>query len=904
MLRLTGRNSQRDGAVAGPETQTEDSIIGNRPMAEIAQNSYRSPPSQIAEALNVSIDNGLAGGEVLRRRGQFGPNVIGVVQTTSFAEILFDQFRGAVIWLLMTAAALSIWMGDLAEAVAIVIVLVINAAIGFATEAQALKSMEALRRLTNATARVLRDGHERRIDAEELVPGDIVLLDAGDMVPADIRLVDSADLNADESTLTGESVPVAKSTEAIASEVPLADRSNMVFRGTLITRGTAKGVTIATGSHSQLGQISDLVSGTADEQSPLEHRLDQLGRNLALGAIGVSLIIGLIGYLSGRSMIEMVETTVALAVAAVPEGLPIVATLALARGMWRMARRNVLINRLSAVETLGSTNILLTDKTGTLTENRMTVAEVLFLDGPCTPENTESHSPNLTRALRAMALCNDAVLGPEEDLGDPMEIALLRAVSSYGDDLDATLASFPRVRTFAFDPQTKLMATINRDPDGLVALVKGAPEAVLDRCTHIRDDKGVTEITAAHRLDLTAAADSAAARGRRMLGLAERQVSDPGLQPYDDLVFLGFVGLIDPPREGVPAAIAECQTAGVRVVMVTGDHRVTARRIALDVGILSREDAAVYDASVFADLNSGTEDKPSLIGCNVFARIPPQEKLTLVALHQSEGAVVAMTGDGVNDAPALRQADIGIAMGERGTQVAAEASDIILRDDAFQSIVHAIREGRTIFGNIRNFIRYLFTCNLSELLLIAGAILLGLPMPLFPLQILFLNLITDVFPAIALGFGEGSQDAMAEPPRDKSEPLIPGADWIAIFLSGAALATSALGAFVLALDRYDATEATSIAFLTILVAQLVFVFALYRPGERLISSQVTRNRFVWGAIALSTVITMTGVFVPSLSAVLHLTPPDAEGWAIVLLAGVLPTLAIWLSRSLAGRWTR
>ncbi|TMV03262.1 cation-transporting P-type ATPase [Ruegeria sediminis] len=866
-----------------------------------ANTAYVRSKEWVLDALRVDPEQGLSENEAAVRRAEYGTNEIGTWRRTSYWRILVNQFRGAVVWLLFAAAALSFWLGDVAEGVAIVVVLVINTLIGFFTEARAATSMDALRKLTRTTARVRRAGREIRVDADDLVPGDIVLLEAGDVVPADLRLLSSVDLHTDESTLTGESVPVAKSTEAIGRTVPLADRRNMVFRGTSVTRGNAVAITAATGSRTQLGEITEMVAGAEAESSPLEERLAQLGWHLALAALAVSIAIAAAGVFTGRPLFEMLETAIALAVAAVPEGLPIVATLSLARGMWRMAARNVLINRLSAVETLGSTNILLTDKTGTLTENRMSVELLLFSDGEIRTEEVSEKKkpPQVEAAIRTMVLCNDAVLGPSHDdsEGDPMEVALLRAANDMGLDPVAVGRTCPRQRSIAFDPDIKMMATVNADEAGTRVHVKGAPEAVLAASTRVLGANGEIKLTSDLRRDIEARIEAAGATGLRMLGLAQRDDADDE-QVYSELTLIGFVGLQDPARPEVPAAIADCLRAGVRVIMVTGDHKETARKIASEVGLVKGHDVHVSDGVELAQARELPEAAQELLGIDVFARVPPREKLTLVALHQQNNSIVAMTGDGVNDAPALQKADIGIAMGKRGTQVAAEASDIILRDDAFGSIVEAMRQGRIVYSNIRMFVRYLFTCNLSEIALIAVAMLAGVPMPLTPLQILFLNLITDIFPAIALGMGEGARDVMRVAPRRPDEPLVTRRRWKGIVAEGALIGLCAFGAFLIELVRSGVETATGVAFLTICIAQLLFVFVMYPRGEALFSSEITRNGYVWFAVFFSTGLMLAGTYLPPLSDVLGIQPPDLEGWATILVAGSAPAAVILVTRRL------
>lgn len=870
--------------------------------------AHAAAAAETLAVLEVDPTRGLTHDEAARRVELFGANAISGGDATPWHRILLRQFAGAVVWLLIAAAVLSAFIGDVAETVAIVVVLALNGAIGFLTESRAVKSMAALKRLTEASARVVREGADRRIDAGRLAPGDIVRLEAGDLVPADLRLVEATDLHCDESALTGESAPVEKTTAPLPPERPLADRTNVAYRGASVTRGVAVGVVIATGRSTELGWVAELTRSARSEAAPIERRLDRLGRQLATGVLAAAAVVGALGILAGHPFLDMLETGIALAVAAAPEGLPIVATLALARGMWRMADRNALVNRLAAVETLGSASLLITDKTGTLTENRMTVDRFIFLDDMATEADADrlrrAGDGRLDRALRAAALCNDASL-PDADgapaLGDPMELALLEGQDRFGAEPGRFRAEAPRLREAPFDPDLKLMATVHAAPVGADVAVKGAPEAVLQAATAVLGRDGPVPLDASVAGRLSALAEDAAANGLRLLGLAEGTLPDPDAAPYEGLTLIGFVGLVDPPRRDVAPALRACATAGVRVVMATGDHPATARKIARDVGLATAA-ATVAGAEDIAAAKSG--DAAAIEKCltaDVFARTPPAAKLDLVALHQANGATVGMTGDGVNDAPALRKADIGIAMGQRGTQVAAEASEIILRDDAFASIVAAMREGRIIYGNIRVFVRYLFSCNLSEILLLGFAVAIGLPLPLLPLQILFLNLVTDVFPALALGFGEGTSDVMRQRPRPRHEPLLAPVDWIRIGWFAVALSSAALAAFLAGLYAMPDDDAPTLAFLSIAFGQLWLVLAFHGVRERIWSSQITRNFRVWLALATSVAMVLTSVWLEPLAEVLALRPPSWAGWLLALGASLAPLCLIEAARAVLRR---
>jgi Ca2+-transporting ATPase len=752
------------------------------------------------------------------------------------------------------------------------------------------------------------------VPAEDLVPGDIVLIEGGDVLSADLRLIEASKLQADESALTGESFPVAKRVAPVPADTPLVERSSLLFKGTAVTRGSGEGVVVATGMATELGRISELVLQAEPETTPLEKRLTALARRLIALTLVIAAAVAGVGLLGGRPLLLMIEVSIALAVAAVPEGLPVVATVALARGMWRMARRNALMERLSAVETLGSTSVILTDKTGTLTENRMTVvaartadAEIaiggsgLAVSGSFEIDGRRlavQEDPVLQEALRLAALCNNATLhvraedGHVEAVGDPTEVALLVAARKAGLERATLLARSPERAEIAFDPDLKLMATLHGD-GALFAAVKGAPETVLERATRVRTRRGEVELAPAERARWLRWVDEMAGRGERMLAVATRTLPSLDAPPYSDLTLLALFALIDPPRERVANVIAACRAAGIRVVMVTGDHGATAWTVARAVGLLeceAPEAARAVDARGLGPLEKLSDQEiRRVLAAPVIARASPQQKLELIALHQRHGAVVAMTGDGVNDAPALKKADIGIAMGRRGTQVAKEAAAMVLQDDDFGSIVSAVAQGRTIFRNIRAFCLYLLSCNVSEILAVGAATLAQGPLPILPLQILFLNLVTDVFPALALGVGEGGAALMRQPPRDPGEPILTRGHWRAILALGATIAAAVLGALALALERgMGEQQATTVAFLTLAMAQLWHVFDMRDPASPWLRNEITRNPWVWGALATCVALLLVALQVRPLARVLSLEAPGLEGWAIVLGMSALP----------------
>lgn len=885
---------------------------------------WAQPASDIAEKLDVSIADGLSEQEVKQRRERYGENRLRKAERRSALQILVEQFQSLLVALLAVAAALSMVFGDFVEGFAIIIVILINAVVGFLTELQAVRSMEALQELSRVMAKVRRNGTIQEIQAEEIVPGDILVLSGGDMVTADVRLVEANKLQVDESALTGESVPVTKQTEPIESDAPIAERATMAYKGTAITRGSGEGVVIQTGMDTELGQISALVAQAEEEATPLEKRLENLGRKLIWVTVGIAVLVAVSGIIAGREITLMIETAIALAVASVPEGLPIVATVALARGMWRMARRNAIIRRLSAVETLGSTNVILTDKTGTLTENRMTVVRILLpgeevevtgrgleLSGKFQKGDDDSSADGheidsaedeqLERALRIGVLCNNAdlrpggleELEPEDVVGDPLEVALLVAGLKADIDRSRLLEKMPEEREVAFDAQTKMMATYHKMNGEYLVAAKGALEPVMQASSHILNPDSKATLDEETRKAWGERNESLAAEGLRVIALAEKTVTSEDADPYEDLTFVGLAAMLDPPRKEVRPAMESCHRAGIRVVMITGDQPATAREVALEVGLVDEEDApVVHGEDLGAPDELDAETREAMLQTQIFARVSPKQKLDLISLHQDAGRVVAMTGDGVNDAPALKKADIGIAMGQRGTQVAQEASDMILKDDAFSTIVTAVQQGRAIFGNIRNFVLYLLSCNVSEILVVGFASVINAPLPIRPLQILFLNLVTDVFPALALGVGEGGPHLMERPPRDPDEPILARSHWITIGGYSSLITLAVLGALGAGLvwQGYPQDRAVTLSFLTLAFAQLWHVFDMRDPESHLFRNDITQNPWIWGAIAITIGLLLAAVYVPFLADLLSLVRPGATGWAIVAVSSFAPVV--------------
>lgn len=778
--------------------------------------------------------------------------------------MLRDQLVNVVALLLAVAAIVSWVSGDPLQAGAIGVVLVLNAIVGVATEWQSGRALEALRNEVRTTSTVRRSGTVRTIDAESLALGDIVLLTAGDRVPADLRVLEAAALRTQESALTGESASVLKSADLVPGDSPVAERASMLYLGTMIAAGRGVGMVVATGGETELGRIGRLVDAIETEPTALQRRLEQLGRRLVYLVVGIGALVTLSGWLRGEPLFTMMEVGLSLAVAAVPEALPAVTTFILAFGVLRMARRNAIVRRLSAVETLGSTTVICSDKTGTLTLNEMTVVEVRLGDGSVAPEDAARE------LLTFAALCNEATL----DQGDPTEVALVVAAKRQGVDVDELRRAHPRLTEEPFDAATRRMITTYHQ----LAIMKGAPSVVIEAC-------GVA-LAESERL-LTINHDMAR-RGLRVLAVAVKRLQGA----YS---FAGFFGMTDPPRPGVIEAVAAAHAAGIRVVMLTGDQVATARAVAHQLGIGDR----VRHASEIEGVPA--EELPSVVkSTDAFARVTPEEKYRIVEALQRSGEIVAVTGDGVNDAPALKKADVGVAMGGRGTEVAKEAADIVLADDNFATIVAAIQGGRTIYANIIKFVHMMFSHNLNEVLTIFVALLLGWPLPLLPLQILWLNLATDVFPAFALALEPGSPDAMRRPPRDPKEALFSSSLIVLILWQAGMLAAVTLTTYAWALKAYGAgPHARTVALLALIGGQIGHTFNC-RSRIRSAFDGLFANPHIWYASA--TVLGMQVVLfasAPLMRIVGVVRPVGAD--LIVLAASMVLAVAIveggkWFAR--------
>ncbi|NBB76347.1 MAG: HAD-IC family P-type ATPase [Bacteroidetes bacterium] len=859
---------------------------------------------QIAELFETNVEQGLNEQEAQRRLEKFGANTISETEGPGALTILINQFKSVVILILVVAGLLALSLGHYTEAIAILVLIAINTLIGFTTEWRALKSVEALREISGDTIRVRRNGTEEDLDTDQLVPGDLIIFESGDFVPADIRILEGNNLQVKEAALTGESVSVRKQEEPADDEAPLAERTSMLYRGTTIAQGSGKGIVVATGDQTELGTISELTEEAESETTPLQKRLNELGNTLAWITIAIASVIAAAGLLTGQDPRMIIETAIALGVAAIPEGLPIVATIALARGVYLMVKRNALINKLPAVETLGATRVILTDKTGTITENEMTLRMVSTPKGEFDLESNDEGERNeyLTYILKIAVLCNNASLVdedndliPEQEQGDPTETALLRAGLKHNLDRDKLLKEMPELREVPFDSDEMKMATYHQYKGEVLIAVKGAPDKVIECCSSsaesLNDELHLGE---QKHQKWKQKSEELASEGLRVLAIADKRVDDNEAEPYSDLRFLGLVGLYDPPREDVKESIADCHRAGIRVVMVTGDQPKTAGAIARATGISKKGDKVVHGSDIPETEDPTEEQIEQFKKSNVYARVSPRQKLNLVKIFQQQGDTVAMTGDGVNDTPALKKADIGVAMGKRGTDAARQVADMVLLDDAFPSIVTAVRYGRIIFQNIRKSVMFMLCTNVAEVIAVAAAVLIGsllfFPIPLLPLQILYLNVITDVLPALALGVVAGEAGIMNRKPRPGKENILTRSHWFSIggwatLISICVLSSLAYGIYQLG---FEEQRAVTISFLTLAFGKLWFTFNLRSSGSSFLDNEIIRNPWIIGAILTCIVLLLAAVYLPFLSGVLQTSDPGRNGWILIAVGSLIP----------------
>ncbi len=885
---------------------------------------HASSVETVTRQLHTTLDRGLSDADALERFRQAGPNELPPPPPRSLLKLFLSQFTSIIVWVLIGAAVISGLLEDWLDAAAILAIVLLNGLLGFVQEYRAEQALAALRQLSVATARVMRDGSLRSIPARDLVPGDLIVLEAGDRIPADARLLYATSFQTQEAALTGESTPVQKEVRQLEEpDVPLADRINMVFMGTAAASGKARAIVVATAVHTELGKIAAMMQAAGEAErleTPLQRRLEQFGYTLLWLALAVVSVVFALGFLRGEPLMEMFLTAVSLAVAAVPEGLPAVVTVTLALGVTRMAKRHALIRKLPAVETLGSATVICTDKTGTLTKNEMTVTNVL-VDHDTFEVTGEGYAPvgairgvgpvssglnpdavpeGLCRLLTAGVLCNGATLRREEGtwriLGDPTEGALLAAAAKVGLTAEQLEPTHRFLGEVPFDPERRRMTILRSTDKGPTAYVKGAPDILLPRCTsYVTVEGRVEPMGEADRLRIVEANAAFAQQALRVLALADRVFDTvPDVMRADrlecDLVFLGLAAMKDPLRPEAKAAVRLCQEAGIRTVMITGDHTETAVAIAREAGLAMGEGAALSGAELNTLPDAQLVQRVERV--SVYARVSAEHKLRIVQAWKAQGAIVAMTGDGVNDAPAIKAADIGVAMGVNGTDVTKEAADMVVTDDNFASIAAAVEEGRGVFDNIRKTVHFLLSCNMSEVLVMLFAALFGLPLPLLPIQILWMNLVTDGIPALALAADPKAPDLMKRPPRPPDARLLDGERLRAIAGEGVMLALIALGAFWTSLFFWHQTidQARTVAFTVMVVAQLVHAFNCRSERLSLFQLGIGTNRALLGAFLISIAVQVTVLTLPAAEPVFKVARLPLEDWVLTGAMGILPFL--------------
>jgi Ca2+-transporting ATPase len=888
---------------------------------------WRWTPEALAAELATDAAAGLTGEEAARRLAASGPNRLQEGPGRTVLGIFLEQFADFMIWVLIAAALVSGFLKEWVDAIAIIAIVLLNALLGFIQESRAEKSLQALRRMAAPMARAVRGGVHLSLPAEELVPGDLIELEAGDNVPADARIIGhTANFAVQEAGLTGESTPVLKSLAALEREdVPLGDRANQVFLGTSAVAGKARAVVVETGMRTELGKIAGMIQGIAHESTPLQKRLEQFGKFIIVACFALVGLVFLMGLLRGGQILDLFLTAVSLAVAAIPEGLPAVVTIALALGVQRMVKRNCLIRKLPAVETLGCATVICSDKTGTLTKNEMTVRAVVtarrtyqltgtgyepkgrFLrDGE---EIDPASAPDLRETLRAAVLCNGASLveasGRWSVVGDPTEGALLTAAAKAGIDRAALESAEPFLDEIPFDSERKRMTLLRRSASGTTAYVKGAPDILLERCTRILEDGRERPLVKADAAEVIKANEALSGQALRVLAVARRAFSAPpdaaaAEAVESDLTFLGLTAMIDPPREEAREAVAKCRTSGIVTVMITGDHKATAAAVGRELGMADADTLALTGEEL--DGLGDAELVRRLDHVRVYARVAPEHKLRIVRAWRKRGAIVAMTGDGVNDAPAVKEADIGVAMGLTGTDVTKEVSDMIITDDNFASIVAAVEEGRGIYDNIKKFIHYLLSCNAGEILVMFTASLLGWAVPLLPIQILWVNLITDGLPALALGMEPVDRDIMQRPPRRADEPIVDRPRGLLILAQGAFIALCSLAAFafVFFVEKEGIDRARTAALIALAAAQLFHAFNCRCQRTSLFRLGLLSNPKLLLASGLSLVLQFGIIYLPFAQKVFKVVPLGLLDISVLLALASFPLWAMELIKAIPG----
>lgn len=897
-----------------PEKENENE---NEKEKDHSKKFYRKKIKEIESDFNTSLRSGLSESEVNQRLEKIGLNQLKEGKKRTPWNMLLNQFKDVLIIILLVSAVVSVLLREITDAIVIGIIVLLNAIISVLQEYRAEKSLDALKKMTVQETLVIRDGRQKKIKSHQLVPGDIVLLESGDRIPADLRLVELSDMRIQESVLTGESEPVEKNTQIInAEDVSLGDRKNMAYMGTSVIAGRGKGLVVTTGMDTEMGQIAGMLQEQKQELTPLQKKLNQVGKNLGVLILFIIAIVILVGCLRGIDFFDMFLTGISLAVAAVPEGLPAVVTIVLALGVQRMIKKNAIVRRLPAVETLGATTVICSDKTGTLTQNQMTVQKLVLVDKEITVggagyqpfgqfrEYGQSFQPSddqtVALLLKAAALCNNATLRQDEDnqhweiFGDPTEGSLVVVAVKAGYQKEGLENEYPRLKEFPFDSDRKRMSTIHQTPEGKnVLFVKGAPDQIIGRCKKYKENGTIAQFTETIKKQIVKQNKELASSALRVLAIAYREITAQEKERLDkneklnadkmedQLIYLGLMAMIDPPRKEAAQAVQICRKAGIRPIMITGDYSLTAQAIATQLDIYRPDDRIITGSEL--EKISQSELEKVVLKTTIFARVSPRHKRRIVRALQKNNQVVAMTGDGVNDAPALKESDIGVAMGITGTDVSKEAADMILTDDNFSSIVSAVEEGRIIYQNIRKFIRYLLSCNLGEIITIFIAILIGLPRPLLPIQILWVNLVTDGFPALALGLDPGEADLMKHPPRDPNEGIFSGKMGFNIFSQGLFIGIITLISFYYGYSQYSLVVGETMAFGTLSFSQLWQSLNSRSEQYSLLKLGIFTNRYLILAIFVSGILQLSVMLIPYLQTVFKVTSLTYFQWMIVII---------------------
>ena len=863
---------------------------------------FTKSAEEVLNELSVDPAYGLSDEQALTRLTKHGANKLLAEKKKSIFLMFFEQLKNWLIYILLGAVVITIFMGEYVDAVIILLVIIINAVLGVFQEVKAGKAIEALQKLTFPKALVRRNGIVIEIDSEKIVPGDILVLDAGRIIGADIRLIEAVNLQVDESALTGESVPSEKNATLVQTDLKtaLGDRLNLGFMSTIITSGRGVGVVVGTSMNTEIGKIASIINTEVKSKTPLEIRLDKLGKTLGIIAMVICVLIFIIAMLQGRNLSEMFLMSVSLAVAAIPEGLAAIVAVVLAIGVTNLSKKNAIIKKLSAVETLGSLNIICSDKTGTLTQNKMTVTSTFTLEGHFTIGKENPTSEELIFLAKAMILSSDASHDNGEGTGDPTEIALLIMGDTFGMDRKALHNSNKRIDEAAFDSNRKLMSTLVEEDGKLMVYTKGAIGNLIEICTQVLEGGKPIPITEFHKKRYHEAADTMSDQALRTLGAAYKPVNEK-INPSEmekDLILVGLVGMIDPPRAEVKESIQKAKSAGVKTLMITGDHKNTAFAIAYQLGIAEKIEQTITGNEI--DELTDVEFSEKINNYHVFARVSPEHKVKIVRALKSQGNIVSMTGDGVNDAPSLNTADIGVAMGITGTDVAKGASDMILVDDNFSTIVTAIEQGRNIYNNIKKSVIFLITCNLGEVITIFVTLLLGWSAPLLATQLLWINLITDSLPAIALGMDPGNHDVMKEKPRTAIESFFANGASRHVLLGGFLIGALTITAYFYGYYEHGFSPfdnqvpqntieyARTMAFMVLVVCQLFYSLALRNERKSIFSIGLFSNKYLVGAIVLGLALQLIVVGIPVIQTAFHLQMPDLRAWGIIFALGITP----------------